>query len=126
MRTLAVVLITSFILIGFAMASNKFIQDSSRAMVSEMEKVESSLKNADWNKAYQELGTTTVKWEKTKYWWSILLHHQEIDNIDLSLERLSKYVETKGTSLSLAELAALKKLFDHIADTEALTLRNVL
>ncbi|WP_206811333.1 DUF4363 family protein [Paradesulfitobacterium ferrireducens] len=126
MRTVAIILIISFLLGGFAITSYKYIKDSSHEMVTEIEKIEASLTTSNWNKAQQELGITQAKWEKTKYWWSILLHHQEIDNIDLSLERLSKYIETKGSTLSLAELAVLKKLFDHISDTEALTLRNIL
>ncbi|GAB6172612.1 hypothetical protein JCM15765_20900 [Paradesulfitobacterium aromaticivorans] len=126
MRTVAVILIISFVLGGFAIGSYKFIDRSAQNMVSEISKVELSLKSSDWNTATEQLKLTTDSWEKTKYWWSILLHHQEIDNIDLSLERLSKYIETKGSSLSLAELAVLKKLFDHIADTESLTLRNIL
>ena len=126
LRTIAIILIISFVLGGFAIGSYKFINDSALDMVGEISKVELSLKSSDWNTATDQLKLTTDSWEKTKYWWSILLHHQEIDNIDLSLERLSKYIETKGTSLSLAEVGALKKLFDHIADTESLTLRNIL
>lgn len=126
MRTVAVILIASFLLGGFAFTSYNYIKDSSHEMVTEIEKIESSLNISNWNKANQDLKITQAKWEKTKYWWSILLHHQEIDNIDLALERLTKYIETKGSALSLVELAVLKKLFEHISDTEALTLRNIL
>ena len=88
--------------------------------------VEQSISTQLWDAAQMELNITQQDWDKSKTWWTILLDHQEIDMIDLSLKRLDKYIITQNLPLSLGEVAALELLINHIADTEQLNLRNIL
>jgi hypothetical protein len=56
----------------------------------------------------------------------MLIDHFEIDNIDNSMVRMSKYVEEKSSDDALAELAALRKFIQHIPVKNALSIKNVL
>ena len=73
-----------------------------------------------------KLNTTQQQWIKTQTRWTILLDHQEIDAIDISLKRLEKYVQTHNLSLSLAEISTVKQLVEQISNTEKFTLSNIL
>ncbi|MDI6813588.1 MAG: DUF4363 family protein [Desulfitobacteriaceae bacterium] len=126
MRVVTTVITGLVLLVGLSLGVYKYVHDSSQTMVGQLEQVETMIQNAKWDGAKVQLEQTKVSWDQTKYWWTILLDHQELDNIDLSMSRLQRYVDTQGLSLSLGELSALKMLVDHISDKEAFNLRNIL
>lgn len=88
--------------------------------------VEQSLSNRNWDLARNHLMTAQHNWEKSSHWWSILIDHQAIDAIDLSINRLEKFIETKNFSLSVVEASALKLRFKYIYESEKLSLKNIL
>jgi len=57
--------------------------------------------------------------------WTVFLDHEEIDNIDTSLVRISKYIETKNTSMAMSEIAVLRQFVKHIPENESLSLKNI-
>ncbi|MHB1652111.1 MAG: DUF4363 family protein [Desulfitobacteriaceae bacterium] len=126
MRVLTAIIVGLVLLVGISLGSYKYINSSAQDIETHLDKVEQMVRSGRWETAGVELETTKNFWDKEKYWWTILLNHQEIDNIDISISRLESYVETRGLVLSLGELSALKMLVDHIADNEAITIRNIL
>lgn len=126
MRTLPTIFTIVVLVLGGSFTSYQYIQSSTQTLGSRLASVEQSISTELWDTAHKELNSTQQDWEKNKPWWSILLDHQEIDMIDLSLKRLDKYIVTQNVPLSLGEVAALELLIDHIADTEKLNLRNIL
>ena len=58
--------------------------------------------------------------------WAILVEHREIDEIEINMEKLKSYVETKNKDLSMAQLKAIKMLIRHIPQNEKPTLENIL
>ncbi len=103
-----------------------YINQSSGSLVQKLDSVEELIHGEKWDEAQQEMAGMEKEWEGTKKWWSVLLHHQEIDNIDISLKRVEKYVIGKNPILGLGELSALRLLVNHISDTETLSLQNIL
>lgn len=108
------------------MASYRYIQTTTQSLEIQLETVEQSVSTKQWKVAQTELNTAEQGWDKSKTWLTILLDHQEIDCIDMSIKRLEKYIMAQESSLSLGEVAALKLLVDHIYDTEKFTLQNIL
>jgi hypothetical protein len=113
-------------LAGGSLITHQYIQTTTHALVTQLETIEQSITTRNWKNAQTELDTTHDRWDKNQTWWTILLNHEEIDTIDLSMERLEKYVVTEDNSLALGEISALKLLFDHIADSDQLNIRNIL
>lgn len=126
MRIIITTIIILFLIISGSVTSYNYISSTSRNMVSQLENAEKAIENQKWNTAREQLEQTQTSWHKTKYWWTILLNHHEIDNIELSSKRLEQYLLTQDKTLSLAEISALVMLYEHIADTEALTIENIL
>lgn len=126
MRTLTTVVVVLVLLLGVSSLSYSYVSGSAHNLTAQLDRVEQMVQNGKWADARRELQTAQNTWDKTKYWWTILLNHQEIDNIDISMSRLQKYIETQGLVLSLGELSALKMLVDHISDNEVVNIRNVL
>ncbi|KLU60438.1 hypothetical protein CEB3_c32890 [Peptococcaceae bacterium CEB3] len=126
MRNLKIVAVVLILLLGASFLSFSYISRSAGTLTAQLDRVERSVQDGKWQEAGNELKTAQASWEKTKYWWTILLNHQEIDNIDISMSRVQKYIETKGAVLSLGELSTLRMLVDHVSDNEAFNVRNIL
>ena len=126
MRTLITIGIIVVLLIGGSLTSYQYIETSTLAISAPLETVEQCISTQKWQVAQKELDTTQQRWDKNKDWWTVLLDHEEIDTIDISLKRLEKYIEAQDVSLSLGEVSALILLVDHIFDTEKLNFQNIL
>jgi len=88
-------------------------------------KLQRLLTAADWEEAGKQLKTTAVKWEKSKRYWPMLIHHQEMDRIEESVNRLKSYLDHQDSSMAEAELNNLIFYIEHIPEKEALSLQNI-
>jgi hypothetical protein len=104
---------------------SNYINKSADSIVQKLNDVEVFINEQKWDEAGKELSQISREWEKTKKAWSVLLHHQEIDNIDIGMKKVEKYIEGKSSVLGLGELSALRLLINHISDTESLSLQNI-
>ena len=126
MRTLTIIVIIIVLLLGGSLASHRYIQTATQSLGAQLETIEQSISAQKWKFAQKELNTAQQRWDKNKTWWTVLLDHQEIDTIDLSMRRLEKYITTQNSSLSLGEVSALKLLVDNIFNSDKFTLSNIL
>lgn len=126
MRTIPTIVIIVVLLLGGSLTTYQYLQTTTQALSTQLESVEKSISTRQWEAAQTEWGAVQRGWDKNKTWWTILLDHQEIDNIDIGLSRLGKYLTTHDIPLSLGELSALKLQVKHISDTEQLNWQNIL
>jgi len=102
------------------------VGNSTEDFILMLTEVATSIEDSDWERAKNQFIEAREKWIKLRNMWTILLDHHEIDNIDLSMARANKFVESQNTSLSLGEIEVLKELFKIVKENEALTLTNIL
>jgi len=126
LRTLTTIIVIALLLIVGSYTSYQYIQTATQSMADHLTVVEQSIANQKWEGAFEELTTAQQRWTEINTWWSILLDHEEIDTIDLSIKRLEKFIDTKDMTLSLSEVSALKFLFEHISEAEQFSLNNIL
>lgn len=125
MRTIITIITIVIILCGGSFASYQYVVTATGAMGALLESVEDSITGQKWERAHEELNTAQEKWKDDSTWWSILLDHQAIDNIDINMKRLEKYIGVQDVSKSLGELTTLRLLFEHISGAEMFTLENI-
>lgn len=125
MRTVMTILIIVALLLGGSFISYRFIQTTTVMIGDKLATVEQSVSNRNWELAKNELVTAQHSWEKSNRWWSILIDHNSIDAIDLSMKRLEKYIETENFSHSIGEVSTLKLQFKSIYESEKLSLKNI-
>ncbi len=126
MRTITAVAIGFVLILLFGIGTYMYVNTSANQLSGQLKIAESSIRSQNWGQAGEQLAYVEKSWDKSKGWWTILLDHQEIDNIDVSLKRLSQYVKSQGSTLALGEISALELLVDHIADKEAPNIKNIL
>jgi len=119
-------LIIFMVLVGFAAFSFYYISNTANTLLTDVESVEKSVQAKDWQQAEKKFGELDLSWERTSGIWARLIDHQELDNINITMSRIEKFIETKNLTGFMPESAELKLLFKHIPEKEALNLENVL
>ena len=126
MRLFVTLLIVLMLLIGLGTWNNKALQDSTDKMTARIEQVMTDIDGQRWEQARQETDKLEKSWHENAKWWPVFLDHQEIDNIEFSLAKVKKYVDTRNAALAQGQLSELNLMLKHIPDKEAVTLENIL
>lgn len=125
MKSYIMMVVILALMVGVSYGGNRYINTSSQKLVQSIEQMDKYLDKQDWVQADSQVQVLKEAWDETKDIWSVLVHHQEIDTIDISIMRLKEYVQANNSVLSAGELSSLRLLFEHISDTEALNLKNI-
>ncbi len=115
---LIIILISSFI---YIVSLNK----KSKQFTINIHVLEEMVSNNDWDNAKKQLISMEKDWGKTERWMTTLIDHQEVDSINLSLVRLSRYLQYEEVSDLMVECATLRLLIEHIPKKEKFNLSNL-
>lgn len=124
-KTIAHIFIITASIITVSIFSQFTLYRDSDRLAQSIKKVEESIKKEDWNQSENQVTQIISIWEDVKGAWSVLIDHQEIDNIDVTLTRLQTLIRSRDNSSASAEAAALKKYVSHIPTKEKLSLENI-
>lgn len=125
MRTLITILTIVIILSGGSFASYKYVETKTETMGILLKSVDNSITVGKWEQAQEDLNTAQQTWNNDNTWWSILLDNQEIDDINMDMQRLRKYIAIQDFSQSLGEITTLELQFEQIFDNELFNFQNI-
>jgi hypothetical protein len=121
----AIVVLTVFI-VGTSLVMQRVLARTSTDLVESITGVETGTTANDWKGAEKNLEQVRNKWSRISATWSMLIDHQEIDNIEVTLSRMEKFISARDAASALAETSALKNYVNHIPSRESLNLKNIL
>lgn len=125
MRSLFISTLIVAILIISWMVMYNFIVQSVEDINSVIANMENTISNDNWDSTLGLYNTVNEKWENTRKVLMLILDHEEMEKINLALERTEGYISAKNKSLTLGEVAALKYFFSHVKEKESLSLKNI-
>ncbi|MEW9094403.1 MAG: DUF4363 family protein [Clostridiaceae bacterium] len=88
-------------------------------------KLEQSIEKEDWEDANLLINEISEKWHEHCNELSIFLNHNEIDNINSELSKLTQYVKYNNKEESMASLYVVKFFFQHTLDLEKISYQNI-
>ncbi|KHO60997.1 protein of unknown function (DUF4363) [Thermoanaerobacter sp. YS13] len=106
--------------------SFKYLDKTSENLNKMLTAVQQNIEKEHWEEAKKNIEKAEKEWKKIDKKWAILIEHREIDEIEINMEKLKSYVETKNKDLSMAQLKAIKMLIRHIPQNEKPILENIL
>lgn len=122
-------IVVCLVILGFSLAlglgSYYYLTVSTDKMLEQTRELDRLVFNSQWEEADQTLKQIHREWQQKEQIWTLLINHQEIDNIELTLARLENYLKTKSKIQSLGEISALEHWIKHIPEKEAVTLTNI-
>jgi hypothetical protein len=125
-KVILLVTILLTLIIGAGIFTTRSLTDTSKVLDNQISELENNVRNKTWNKADKSLLAIENEWSKNKSAWATLIDHTEIDSIDITLAKLSRYIETREPSSALAEASALSKLIRHIPRKVSFNIENIL
>ena len=84
-------LLVSLLTIGFCLLASAYVSQTVAEMQEGLAGVETALQTEDWPGLEQALSQSRQKWQKARPFWLGLMNHQDVTNIDLSLQSLQAY-----------------------------------
>jgi len=118
------VLIT--IIVSLGIISSKTIYEHSQKITDFLLYLDTYTREENWNNAENMLVNIEGEWEQTSRVLSVLMDHQEIDNVNSSLYKMMEYVKLKEKNMALAEISVLQHIIKHIPDKAAFSIENIL
>jgi hypothetical protein len=101
------------------------LSNLSQVLTSHLDKIENNVYTNNWDIIEAEFKVINQKWKKELKLLTLVLDHQELEKINLSLMKFKGYIEIKNKPLALGESSNLKYLINHIREKESLSLDNI-
>jgi len=125
MRSLFISTLVVILLITTWLTAYSFISQSVEELNSLLNNMEDKIYEDNWHSTLTVYNSINKKWKDTSKFLMLILDHEEMEKINLTLKRIKEYISVKDKSLILGEAAALKFFFNHIKEKESLSLRNI-
>jgi len=125
MKSILIIAIALSLILGAGYFTMSEVSRTAHILISHSDQMKSSIENGNWEQAQDNFKEFSIFWHNAESMWTILLNHNEIDNIDISLAKIEQYIKARETGLALGEMAILKLLIKHIPEKEKLTLENI-
>lgn len=125
MRSLFISTFIIILLITTWVLSYVFISQSTEEFNSLLNDMDKKIYNGNWASTQSIYNTLNSKWDDSQKVLLLILDHEEIEKVNLSLKKLKKYIYVKDKSMTLGEAATLKFLLNHIEEKESLSLKNI-
>lgn len=127
MRTsLIISLVLLFFTVGGGVLAEQQTERLSQRYISAARELRIMAENADWRRAVETIAAYRAAWDDTTPWLQILINHDDIDDVTLSLTRLEAAIGAREQGQCYELCAELEENARHIHHRDAFTLGNVL
>lgn len=126
MKAFIAAIVIFVLLIGFGVGSYIYLENTAEKLVDKTELLEKSVHKKDWKATEKNFASLTSSWDKANEKWTMLIDHQELDSINISISRIREYIKIRYLPGLVAELAELRLLLLHIPEKEAINIDNML
>lgn len=113
------------LVILLAIAELRLTGQTSNDLWEILKETEISAKNSP-DKTGELCGDIEEIWESKKKKLAMFLSHEELDNIDISIERLNRLAEVERFDQFYIECGTLRKKLEGLRETEYVNLHNLL
>jgi hypothetical protein len=126
MKTWVIALLCFALCILLGLLGHRFLQRSSQRLSSQINRFDRTVQAHQWQTAQKHLSALNRQWRKIASIWAVLIHHQEIDNIENALSRLRGAIRGRNYSDALMISQELQHFLQHIPQREQFTVINIL
>lgn len=87
--------------------------------------IELLVSNENWDDSYILSVQLLENWQDHKTLFSIFAPHDEIDDVNIEIYKLSQYVKCRDKSESLASIHLIKFLVNHLNELNKASIQNI-
>ncbi|MCX7951472.1 MAG: DUF4363 family protein [Clostridiales bacterium] len=111
--------------LGLGIFVNNILNKTAYSLLNTIYAIQLNIEYENWDITYNELDKLNTEWSKIEKYWSMLINHQEIDEISANLRIATEYIKCKDKINSLSSLAVLERYIEHIPELDKVSLENI-
>lgn len=111
--------------LGLGIFVNNILNKTAYSLLNTIYAIQLNIEYDNWNVTYNELDKLNKDWSRVEKYWSMLINHQEIDEISANLRIATEYIKCKDKINSLSSLAVLERYIEHIPELDRVSLENI-
>lgn len=125
LKQVLILIISSAILIFSGIWEIKYIENSSRYMLSDIEYSKNALNNNNFDLAKAHVEKLEKTWESIKKTWNMFVLQEEIDEVDNIIATYKIHTEYDNLEESMADCDLLKKMINDIVQKHKIKYENI-
>lgn len=127
MKEIAIIFIILIIIIGGAIYTNKYLNNSSQKLVGMLEDLKQKVEqnSNDTKNLKTEVDNIYNEWQNTENKWAFIVLHSELDLIETSFVKMKAQIEEGELNRSMEEIETSIFLVNHISEKEKFCLKNI-
>ena len=127
MKEFIIIVFILIIIFGGALYTQKFLNNTSDMLVGKLENLKTDLQNENEKQDMLEKQTDEIygEWQNINEKWSVVVLHDEIDLIEMSLIRMKSKIKIGSLDESMEDLDTSIFLLKHIKEKEKTNLKNI-
>lgn len=128
MKEIMIIVISLLLVIMGSNISQAYLAQTGDELIKDIEELKVEIEkaqNTNENSSKELADTIYEKWQKIEKGWSIIIIHDELDKIELSLIAMKTCIEEQEYSKSIEEVEKASFLLEHIQDKEKLDFKNI-
>ncbi|MDD3242891.1 MAG: DUF4363 family protein [Eubacteriales bacterium] len=102
------------------------VENTCEEMHAQIQRVQQAVDRADWEQAGIVLDETEVYWQGRRKLWETVIDHDEVEKVDILLNRLEQMADTRNYANFLPELQELHFVLNHVRARLASSWSNIL
>lgn len=112
--------------VSFAVFESYYISKQTDDMIRKIEETDNSVKENNFDAAYNTISRIQEKWEEKSWIIEIMLLHDSSDSINQNLSELSIYAKLENKDSYFPKSVSIKKQLTVLKESELLSLENIL
>lgn len=126
MKQTIIMMVCIFILVVGGVAEVKYLQKSSRYIMTDMDYIQNAIENDNFELAKEQIEKSYDTWSKIKNIWNMFIVHDEIDDIEQSMIELREYIKFENTEECIVSISKVKEFLDHTVKRQEVRMDNIL
>ncbi len=126
MKTFTVALTALIIMIVLLSGYSIYIKKVEKEFIKTVDEISELVKKEDWDKVSKDFKKLVGEWDKKEALLSMLNDHEDLDEINLSINDLDKSISHKNKEHALKSLGEIKIKIQRLAENESFNLENIL
>lgn len=125
-RNLIIALSGLIIITLFGIYIENYLKKSAEVITKIIDEIEKTVIIVEIDSAKEKLNELNEEWERTKDKWSMLIDHEEMDNVEETIQYIEIFIdETDRQADLLAEINKLRFYIEHIPEKESFLVKNI-
>lgn len=127
MKQIIIMIIILIIIFSGSLYIQKFLDDTSEPLVSKLKGIKEDIENGNIEdkESVEKAEEIYQEWEDMSTKWAIIVLHDEMDLIEMSLIKMRANIEMGNAEDSIQELETSIFLLEHIGEKEKTNLKNI-